>query len=59
MAAGEPLPIDTAAREMHHFVLAGVIVFAELAAIVRELHEYADIREKVAAEVHAAKPRRR
>src|SRR5207244_4203641 len=39
-AAGEPFPIETAALEMHHFVLAGVIVFAELAAIVRELHDH-------------------
>jgi len=52
-AAGEPLPIETAALEMHHFVLAGVIVFAELAAIVRELHEHAAVRERVAAEVTA------
>jgi cytochrome P450 len=56
MAAGEPLPIDTAAREMHHFVLAGVIVFAELAAIVHELHEHAEVRERIIAEVRAQAP---
>jgi len=55
-AAGEPLPIETAALEMHHFVLAGVIVFAELAALVRELHDHSDVREKVAAEVAAQAP---
>ena len=55
-AAGEPLPIETVALEMHHFVLAGVIVFAELAAIVRELHDHTAVRERVAAEVTAQAP---
>jgi cytochrome P450 len=55
-AAGEPLAIETAAREMHHFMLAGVIVFAELAAIVRELHDHEAVRERVAAEVEAHSP---
>ena len=55
-AAGEPFPIETAALEMHHFVLAGVIVFAELAAIVRELHDHTAVRGRVAAEVTAQAP---
>ncbi len=52
-AAGEPLTVETAALEMHHFVLAGVIVFAELAGLVRELHDDAAVRQKVKAEVIA------
>ena len=55
-ATGDPLPVETAAREMHHFVLAGVIVFAELAAIVRELHDHPDVRERVTAEAKAQAP---
>ena len=55
-AVDEKLSVETVALEMHHFVLAGVIVFAELAAIVRELHDHPDIREKVAAEVAAQAP---
>jgi cytochrome P450 len=55
-AAGAPLDSKTAAREMHHFLLAGMIVYAELAATLRALHEHPDVRERLRAEVlaHAA-----
>jgi cytochrome P450 len=55
-AAGAPLDAKTAAREMHHFLLAGMIVYAELAATLRVLHEHPDVRERLRAEVlaHAA-----
>lgn len=49
--AGAPLDARTAAREMHHFVLAGQIVYAELAATLRALHEHPEIRERLRAEV--------
>src|SRR2546425_2949449 len=55
-AAGEPFPIETAALEMHHFVLAGGVGFAGLAAMVRELHDHTAVRERVAAEVTAQAP---
>jgi cytochrome P450 len=54
--AGAPLDAPTAAREMHHFLLAGMIVYAELAAILRSLHEHPEVRDRLRAEVlaHAA-----
>jgi len=51
--AGAPLDPKTAACEMHHFLLAGMIVYAELAATLRALHEHADVRERLRAEVLA------
>ena len=51
--AGAPLDAKTAAREMHHFLLAGLIVYAELVATLRALHEHAAVREKLRAEVLA------
>jgi cytochrome P450 len=54
--AGAPLDDKTAAREMHHFLLAGSIVFAELAATLRALHEHPDVRERLRAEVLANAP---
>jgi cytochrome P450 len=42
--------------ELHHIVIAGFIVFAELGATVRQLTDHPDVRAKLAAEV-AASPR--
>ena len=55
-AAGVPLDAKTAAREMHHFLLAGMIVYAELAATLRALHEQPQVRERLRAEVLANAP---
>jgi cytochrome P450 len=52
-AAGAPLDPRTAAREMHHFLLAGMIVYAELAATLRALHEHPEVRDRLRAEVLA------
>jgi retinoid hydroxylase len=41
---------------MHHFLLAGGIVFAELAATLRALHENPEVRERFRAEVLANAP---
>ena len=41
---------------MHHFLLAGLIVFAELAATLRALHEHPEVRERLRAEVLANAP---
>jgi cytochrome P450 len=54
--AGSPLDAKTAAREMHHFLLAGMIVYAELAATLRALHEHPQVRERLRAEVLANAP---
>jgi cytochrome P450 len=54
--AGAPLDAKTAAREMHHFLLAGMIVYAELAATLRVLHEHPQVRERLRAEVLANAP---
>jgi cytochrome P450 len=54
--AGAPLDARTAAREMHHFLLAGMIVYAELAATLRALHEHSDVGERLRAEVLANAP---
>ena len=55
-AAGAPLDAQSAAREMHHFLLAGMIVYAELVATLRTLHEHPQVQERLRAEVlaHAA-----
>jgi cytochrome P450 len=54
--AGTPLDARTAACEMHHFLLAGMIVYAELAALLRTLHEHPEVRERLRAEVLAHAP---
>ena len=41
---------------MHHFLLAGLIVYAELAATLRALHEQPQVRERLRAEVLAGAP---
>ena len=52
-AAGAPLDAATAAREMHHFLLAGMIVYAELAATLRALHDHPAVAARLRAEVMA------
>ena len=46
-----------AALELHHIVLAGYIVFAELAATLVQLAQNPAVREQVSAEVRAQSPR--
>jgi len=48
-------PVD-ATKEMHHVVLAGVIVFAELGAMMLELSRHPEVRAKLVGEVKAAAP---
>ena len=55
-AARAPLDAATAAREMHHFLLAGMIVYAELAATLRALHEHTAVAGRLRAEVLANAP---
>ena len=46
-----------AALELHHVVLAGYIVYAELAAALQQLAQNPAVREQAAAEVRAQSPR--
>jgi len=55
-ADGRGMAPADATKEMHHVVLAGVIVFAELGAMMLELARHPGVREKVVAEVKAAAP---
>ena len=55
-ADGAGMAPEDATKEMHHVVLAGTIVFAELAAMLLELSRRPAVREKLAAEVKAAAP---
>jgi cytochrome P450 len=50
--AGEP-PIgdEHAVLELHHIVIAGYIVFAELAEMVRRLRDHPDVRQRLAREI--------
>ena len=48
---GTQITAEQAALELHHLVLAGYIVFAELAAIVIELNKHPEVRERLLAEV--------
>jgi cytochrome P450 len=54
--AGVALLDDDAALELHHIVIAGFIVFAELGGIARELLAHPDVRERLAAEIAAKAP---
>lgn len=55
LAAGD-VADDDLALEMHHIVVAGFIVYGELAAIVRQLTEHPDVRARVAAEIAPTGP---
>jgi cytochrome P450 len=50
-AAGEMLSDEETVLELHHVVIAGYIVFAELAAIVQQLTGHPAVRERLKEEV--------
>lgn len=54
--SGVALSDDDAALELHHVVIAGFIVYAELGSIVRQLTGHPDVRAKLAAEIAAVAP---
>jgi retinoid hydroxylase len=56
MAADATLSDDDAALELHHIVIAGFIVYAELGSIARQLTAHPDVRERLAAEIAAKAP---
>src|SRR2546423_332008 len=56
LAAAANVSDDDVALELHHIVIAGFIVYGELAAIVRQLTDHPDVRARLAAEVAGAGP---
>jgi cytochrome P450 len=57
--AGGTDPVLThaeAALELHHIVIAGFIVFAELGDLVRHLTDHADVRTRLEADVRSIAP---
>lgn len=54
---GTRITARQAALELHHIVLAGYIVYAELAAMLVQLAQNPLVREKVSAEIRAQSPR--
>jgi cytochrome P450 len=52
-SSGTALSDDDAALELHHIVIAGFIVYAELGSIVQQLTAHPDVRDKLAAEIAA------
>jgi cytochrome P450 len=56
ISANATLSDDDAALELHHIVIAGYIVYAELGSIVQQLTAHPAVREKLAAEIAAKAP---
>src|SRR5437763_3678799 len=56
LTAGASLADEDAALELHHIVIAGFIVFAELGGMVRQLTDHAEVRARLAAEIAAKSP---
>lgn len=55
-AEGVGMTDDEAVLELHHVVIAGYIIFAELGALVRQLAEHPAVRERLAEEVRTVTP---
>jgi cytochrome P450 len=56
ISANATLSDDDAALELHHIVIAGFIVYAELGSIVQQLTAHPAVRETLAAEIAAKAP---
>jgi cytochrome P450 len=54
--SGAALSDEDAALEAHHIVIAGYIVYAELGAIVQQLTNHPDVRERLSEEIAAKSP---
>jgi retinoid hydroxylase len=50
---GRSITVDEAKRELHHIVVAGLIVWAWLVTALQELDRHPEVREKLRAEVAA------
>ncbi|MCC7142198.1 MAG: cytochrome P450 [Candidatus Eisenbacteria bacterium] len=55
-AGGPSISDEHAVLELHHIVIAGYIVFAELAEIVRRLHDHPGVRRRLAQEIAQLAP---
>lgn len=55
-AGGAELSDEAAALELHHVVIAGFIVYAELGAIAQQLTAHPDVRARLAEEIAAKAP---
>jgi retinoid hydroxylase len=49
--AGRQIGVEECKVELHHLIIAGLIVFAELAAIVQQLTRHPDVRARLETEV--------
>jgi retinoid hydroxylase len=52
-AAGRRIGVEECKAELHHLIIAGLIVFAELAATVMQLTRHPEVRRRLQAEVEA------
>jgi cytochrome P450 len=52
-AGGRQIDLEACKIELHHLIVAGFIVFAELAAIVMQLTRHPQVRARLQAEVEA------
>ena len=50
-SVGRQIGVEECKVELHHLIIAGLIVFAELAAIVQQLTSHPDVRARLQAEV--------
>jgi cytochrome P450 len=55
-AAGPAISDDHAVLELHHIVIAGFIVFAELAEMVRRLRDHPEVHQRLAREIAERAP---
>jgi cytochrome P450 len=56
LAASSELSNEDAALELHHIVIAGFIVFAELGAMVKQLTDHLEVASRLEAEIRASSP---
>lgn len=54
--SAESISDEDAALELHHIVIAGYIVFAELGAMIQQLDAHPDVRAKLSAEIQSVAP---
>jgi len=57
LAAGGGFNDEQIVLELHHVVIAGFIVYAELGAMVQQLTAHPEVRERIVAEIRRETPR--
>jgi cytochrome P450 len=53
---GTKISVNEAKSEMHHIIVAGFIIFAELVAILKDLHKHPEIRQRLTEEIMNISP---